>query len=83
MAKITKCPKCGAKIDDEDDGNQLCIRQKFSTTVMGTMDGAGHQELDMEAGYTDLFEWMDGMLSEDGKPEILGCEKCRGGNDEK
>lgn len=42
MVKITKCPKCGAEIDDEDDGNQLCIRQKFSTTVMGTMDGAGH-----------------------------------------
>lgn len=37
----------------------------------------------MEAGYTDLFEWMDSMLTEDGKPEILGCEKCIGDADEK
>jgi hypothetical protein len=79
MPKLKKCPKCGAKIDDE---NNLWIQQKFSTLIMGKMDSNGHQELDMEAGYTDLFDWMDSMLSEDGGPEIFGCEKCRGGNDE-
>lgn len=73
MPKLKKCPKCGAKIDGEND---LLVQQKFTTLIMGKMDNAGRQELDMEAGYTDLYEWMDGMLSDDGRPEILGCEKC-------
>lgn len=75
MVKIYKCPKCGAVIVDEE--NELCIQQKFSTMMNGTMNSEGVMEFnDMDGGYNDALEYIDGMLSEEGEPEILGCEKC-------
>ncbi len=69
MAKVKKCPKCGAVIDDE---NELIVEQKYSTTIMGKMDAKGR------VTYSDDFEpsSLDLGNCEDGAPVILGCEKC-------
>jgi hypothetical protein len=72
--KITECPKCGAKIDDD---NVLYITQKMSTEVNGEMNANGEVTyVDDDAGYNDALEYIDGMLSEDGEPTILGCKHC-------
>ena len=74
MAKIDKCPKCGEKIEE---GNELCIQQKFSTTMNGTMNSEGVKEFDdKDAGYDAAIDFIDMMLSEEGEPEIFGCKKC-------
>jgi hypothetical protein len=64
-----KCPKCGAKIDDE---NVLIIEQKYVTTIVGKMDAKGRVEYpdDVDLSSIDLDN------CEDGEPKILGCEKC-------
>jgi Zn-finger nucleic acid-binding protein len=75
MVKIDKCPKCGAEIIDEE--NELCIQQKFSTMMNGTMNSEGVKEFDdKDAGYDATIDYIDTMLSEEGEPEIFGCKKC-------
>lgn len=64
-----KCPRCGAKIETE---NELIVQQKYSTNIIGKMDGDGRVEY---PGDVDLSR-MDLEDCEDGEPEILGCEKC-------
>jgi len=70
---MKNCPKCKTKITSD---NQLCIQQKFTATFFGYQDENGNQDMDIEAGYTLLDEWLDNMLSEDGKTQIIGCQNC-------
>jgi len=63
------CPKCKRKVEE------LIVEQEFTTTIQGTLKEE-NLDLDIEAGYTDLKEWVDNMLIEKDKLKILGCEKC-------
>ena len=65
------CPECGAKIDDE---NALIIKQKFAQIIMGKMDEKGRVTYDDD----DIGYCIGNDLEPDGKPEIVGCEKCAG-----
>lgn len=71
--RITKCPECGEELHED---NRLLIEQNYTTSIKGYMDADGEVDYDLDAGYTDLWEWTDAMLVEEGKPEILGCEEC-------
>ena len=66
-----KCPKCSAET------NEVYVEQKMSTTVNGVM---GEDEKikyeDFDKGYSDGWEWIENMLSDEGKPIIVGCPKC-------
>ncbi len=66
-----KCPKCKKEV------KEICIRQEFTTTSLGTINENGKLTFDdLKAGYSLLEDWLYNMLSGKGKPEILGCENC-------
>ena len=66
-----KCPKCKKEV------KEVYIQQEFSTSTLGTMDEQGKKKFDdLDAGYSQLLDWLDNMLMEKGKPEIVGCENC-------
>ncbi len=65
-----KCPKCKKECDE------VIVEQEFTTTITGSKDDLGHIDLDIEAGYVMLSEWLDNMLSAKGKPVVLGCDNC-------
>jgi len=66
-----KCPKCKKEV------KKVYIRQEFSAFTLGTMDEQGKKEFgDLEAGYSQLGDWLDNMLMEKGRPKITGCENC-------
>lgn len=65
------CPKCGERTE------KVYVKQKFSMVADGEMDKTGKINYpDWDKGHTDGWEWADSMLSEEGKPEIVGCPKC-------
>jgi hypothetical protein len=68
---VKKCPKCKAKIDDE---NELIVEQKYSTVMLGKMDAEGRVMYpdDVDLSSIDLDN------CEDGEPKIIACEKCAG-----
>jgi hypothetical protein len=66
-----KCPKCKSEVQ------KIYIEQRFVTFIRGEQNEKGEQFFDdMEAGYTQLGDWLDNMLTPSGRPKILGCEKC-------
>lgn len=71
---MKKCPKCKAKIEEE---NRLFVQQKYSTEVQGCLDKNGEFDGDISSGYCLLDEFIEAMLSEEGKPEVYGCESCQ------
>lgn len=65
-----KCPKCKKKCEE------LYIQQEFTTSVLGTKYPNGKIDYDLDAGYSQLWDWLDNMLMEKGKPKIVGCNEC-------
>jgi hypothetical protein len=72
--KLKKCPKCGVKVDDE---NELIVEQKWVTAVLGKMDNSGNPTFD---DY-DMDSMADNLEAE-GDLFIHGCEKCVNKNKE-
>ena len=74
---VIKCPKCKRIFKY---GGMLYAKQKYSTTItveVSPRNGQVEQDIDnIASGYTDVWDFIDSMLVEDGKYKILGCEKC-------
>lgn len=69
-----KCPIC------KQECEKVYFEQDLKTTARGVIYSEDEkptvEKADITGGWSDLYDWIENMLTESGNVRIMGCLKC-------